>query len=169
MGSSRPGVHVSSLIGSIEEQLRMRSSEPFPDGYLFAIAGIAWEGWVRSRLGEEEQGYIWQLEAETDGITGTLDALDVRDPENLEVIECKLNWMSPNKDMSSVWKYQCQIKAYCYMVGATTARMYIYHVQFPPVIRVLRFGFSERELDDNWTMLVNAARAKEMADTNGNN
>ena len=165
MGSSRPGVHVSSIISSIEEQLHMRSSDPFPGGYLFAIVGLAWELWVRSRLGEEDAGYIWQLTAETDGITGTLDALHLATGDELEVIECKATWQNASKteNISTIpWRYMCQVKAYCYMVGAHIARMYVLHVAFPPVMRVVRLEFSNRELEENWLMVTNQARAQEM-------
>lgn len=158
MGSDRPGIHISSLISEIELKLRMKSAAPFPDGYLFAIAGIAWEGWVRSRLGEEDQGYIWQLEGEADGITGTADALDVN---NNEIIECKLTWMGANRDLRDVWKYMAQIKAYCYMFGVSVARMYVYHVQFPPVIRVVRMEFSDEELNSNWMTILSQKQSRD--------
>ena len=160
MDSPRPGIHVTDLIAEIEEVLGVER-EPllFPTPATYALVGIAWEVYVRSRITE----CSWDIPVELDGVTGTLDALSWgREPE---VVECKATWMSSNKEPRDIWRWMCQVKAYCHMVGVRTAHMYILHLcgnwkPPTPLVKEVELTFTERELEENWRMLVTHKEGK---------
>lgn len=66
-------------------------------------------------------------------------------------------------------KWFCQMRAYCYHLGTGHARLYVFFVNGdysykPPYggahIRAWDIEFTQRELDDNWALLVRHARRK---------
>ena len=92
--------------------------------------------------------------------------------------EIKLTWMSnrqfrfPPEGANHVDpkydKWFIQIKAYCYMLGMTKCRLYVYWVcgdytdKSPEFRYHYDIEFSARELHDNWNMLINFADEQEM-------
>lgn len=155
MGSVREGVHVSSLIAEIESTLGVeREPLPYPIPSTYALVGIAWEAYVRAKT-VTVAGPAWDVPIEKDGIIGTLDGYDWVCGE---VIECKATWQSSNKEPGDIWKWMCQVKAYCMMAHTNEAHMYILHVcgnwkPPQPVVKERRLTFTDRELRENWQML----------------
>jgi hypothetical protein len=53
----------------------------------------------------------------------------------------------------------CQVKSYCYALDTPVAVMRIFHLNGDyrgsgPVYRVARIRFTEKELEDNWRMIL---------------
>lgn len=99
---------------------------------------------------------------EESGIAGTGDIGDLIDEA---VEECKLTWMSTKQgvDSEKLWKFIVQLKAYCYLYGWVIGRLHVCYINGDysytnesggPQYRVWEFRFTEREVRDNWTMLM---------------
>lgn len=91
------------------------------------------------------------------------------DPELLAVQEFKLTWYSMNKECpydEVYWPWLVQIKAYCFALDVLLAVLWVMYINGdykPPKPRPpLVFGleFSQIEILENWSMLVNHARTR---------
>lgn len=108
-----------------------------------------------------------------DGVYGTPDFIDL-DPNSLayddhdfSVEECKCTWMSARNDIYSekFWKYKVQLMAYCKMLGTCLGHLHVLFVNGEyekgvlgtPIYRVWRAEFTQRQLDQNWNMLMKHA------------
>lgn len=108
-----------------------------------------------------------------DGIVLSPDALvygvaDLSDVPEVIVEEYKCTWKS-SKGFDLYDKrylgWLLQIRAYCYAVGTTEARLYVLHINggyegYIPEVRPWRLQFSRAELQDTWQQIVNTARSK---------
>lgn len=108
--------------------------------------------------------YVRVGELTKDGLIGTPDLVDATD---WAILEVKLTWMSSRHDAESekFWKYWTQVKAYCAMLGTRLARLHVCHINGDykkdrgPTYNVWEQEFTQQELDENWLMLQNEARA----------
>ncbi len=90
---------------------------------------------------------------------------------DLRVGEIKLTWMScaemPMEEATAFpvkfRKWQCQIMSYCRLIGTNKARLIGFFVNGdyrPPTPKLLAWDieFTDQEIRDNWTMLINHAK-----------
>lgn len=144
--------------------------------------GMAWErvlemGVVQNAI-EANALYIRPGPLELDDIVGTPDVLDMGGPVPV-VEEWKATWMScrgiadpahPEAilDVPKFWKWVVQGKAYCKLVDTPCLRIRGLFVNgdyskgkggTPPTFLSWEFEFDQAELDENWAMLLGAARA----------
>lgn len=165
-----PGEHVSEIInrlcvalGKWEEsvegqgppQIQLEVGNCMEDAIADALA---------ARHARDDPGrYIHGLEVEKDGISGNIDLLDTRD---FVVEEVKLTKRSIRHDIESekFWHNWVQVKSYCHMIGSHTGRLHVVFVngnykyddsaESGWQYRVWEDTWTNRELADNWRMLV---------------
>lgn len=161
-----PGHHVSSLIRVICRQLE---PERFSEGAMnyerielgFMIEHVIEEAWRQRQVNVMRPGSFT-----VDGISGAPDGVTF-DQDTLVVDEIKCTWMSSRgcpedkKFLHWIW----QIKAYCYMLDTLRARLHVFFVNGDyrehrePQLKSWELQFHRGELEENWAMLVNQARA----------
>ena len=159
------GLHVSDIIqsiiadlyneqyGGITEEVRYR----FHMGFLWErMAELAWQ----DHLGWRPE------EIEVDGIALSPDYIHIRN--SLVVRELKATWRSSKHPPEENLRWMLQMKAYCYGLQTRYADLYPFYVNGdwkPPVptfLGVYQFEFTERELEENWNVMLNHAREKGM-------
>lgn len=137
----------------------------------------------REAMTEEERilmelGFIWERALEM----AWRDLLGIRPPQicldniwlspdyvkygdEIVITESKLTKKSSRDfDPSAQMRWIMQIKAYCYSVGAKTAELHVLFVNgdykgYLPKYRVWKLSFTELELEENWQMIINNAKA----------
>jgi hypothetical protein len=120
---------------------------------------VMWYSSEGSRVDEK-------VEAECDGVTGSLDGMFYPSNGSAMVIECKcrFGWSSEDPRHYRDWMPQCL--AYCHMVGTTEVLMPVLYL--PATSREVRFlqhriTFSKGEVEGNWSTLMTAkAKAEAM-------
>lgn len=161
--SGDPARHVSAIIRSLCLRLgHFGDTGPITD-FTRVELGSAFENAVAAGLARRyalaDSRYVVPGELELDGLIGTPDLLDTVD---LRVIEIKLTWISSRHDAESekFWKYWVQAKAYCHMMDWREAELHIGHIsgnykdQRSPIYNVWHDTFSNKELNENWRMLI---------------
>lgn len=158
-------LHVSTLIKAILmglEPARFGGTDDpsvkFEMG--FAVERAIEEAWRLRRIDVLRPG-----EFEKDGITGSPDGVSfIVGTPIVEEIKC--TWMSSRgcpddrKFIHWIW----QMKAYCHLIDTDRARLHAFfvngdYVQREPQYLSWDLKFSERELEENWSMLRNQAKA----------
>lgn len=165
------GLHLTSVIRSIEETIKPREVWCTNDELaFFAAGGFMWERVyseaMRDSLSSDES-LVRPGEVTLDGITGSPDLLRIS-PEDVVLIETKCTWRGLRQWESlekNFWSWLCQVKSYCLMIGTGTAELHVFFVAGdwrPPIpcVRAVRLEFTDRELSENWSMLVGHARRK---------
>ena len=100
-------------------------------------------------------------EITVDGIAMTPDGWE---PEARVLHEYKSTWKSSNREIEDQWRYMTQIKSYCRGMACNRAKLYVLYLMGnyrdvrQPVTKCFELEFSQRELDDNWKMLVSHAK-----------
>ena len=131
-----PGFHVSKVINHLCVKNGKFDPERGRPGQIQFEMGNAMEEAIADALAKRYAlshpgRYIHGVELERDNITGNADLLDT---EDFVVEECKLTKMSIRKldtdgiESSYFWHYWVQLKAYAYMIGASTGRLHIVFV-----------------------------------------
>jgi hypothetical protein len=117
---------------------------------------------------DDPDRYIQPGEVMVDGLPGTPDLFDVIDYLPHEI---KCTWMTTKWAPGSekFWKYEVQLKAYAYMLGACKGRLHVCYIngaaypkrgerrdEFPyaPEYKVWEYTWSKSELAENWLMLL---------------
>jgi hypothetical protein len=128
---------------ALEDTLISRYMAHYPDRYL--------------RIGEIER----------DNLFGTPDLIDLNDGG---VEEYKLSWMSLKHGPGSekFWKYEVQLKSYCYMLDSSIGRLHVCYVngdykwskgpESGVVYRVWEYHFTPQQLEENWKMMQTNAK-----------
>lgn len=175
------GLHVSRIIHDLREGLGKGAG----DGSIsqlqleeFGTIGFLWERILEltlsSMVADTAPGRFLRLgEVAHDGLFLTPDYCDLDyhgDGSNvLGLEEWKCSWSSPRKadDLEkNFWHWLVQIKAYCWVLETRLARLRAVFIagdwkgDITPRCRIWEFEFTERELADNWSMLINHAKAK---------
>lgn len=154
-------LHVSDIYTDLEKSLFAKDSSADMTNPLWAEFGFLWESVLSRALAEhcsERPG-----EVELDGIVGSPDGYD---PDTGVVDEYKSTWKSiRNAHPENVWKWMVQVKAYCKMLGANVVRFHVLYINGDykgsgPLYRSYLFSFTDQEIDENWSMLVNHAKMK---------
>jgi hypothetical protein len=159
-------LHVSTLIKAIcvglEPERFGGTDDPsvkFEIG--FAVERAIEEAWRLRRIDVLRPG-----EFTKDGITGSPDGVSFN--EGVPVVEeIKCTWMSSRgcPDDRKFWHWFVQIKAYCHLLDTRLACLHVFFVNGDyaqhrePQYLSWDLRFNKGELDENWSMLLNQARA----------
>ena len=152
------GLHVSQIYGDLEDIL---FSPRKTNNKLWATVGFIWE--ILLELAFKEALGVRPGELELDGIIGSPDGINW---EGGYIEEYKLTWSSAKKPIESKWKWMTQVMAYCKMAGLTVVRFRVFYINGDysfegPIYKSAFITFTQEEIDTNWQMLVNHAKAKE--------
>lgn len=160
------GLHLSTVIRSILADLDPKTYGPdsAPDWNRFEM-GFTFERVLEHAFATRREDIVRPGEFVLDGIAMSPDGIAV-DAWRLE--EFKLTWKSMREAPHGrkFWPWIVQMKAYCKGIGAQHARLRALFVNgdyrdgYQPQFRAWDFEFSAREIDENWDMVVNHARAK---------
>lgn len=136
----------------------------------YAAGGWIWEhAFDQALAAAVDNGQMWSPgEVECEGIVGTPDRLRIGDHGELRVQELKARWQSSRKfdDLErNYWIELAQIMSYCYMNSTRYADLHVFYVAGDwrppvPVQRSAALEFTERELRENWDMVVGHAKRK---------
>lgn len=155
-------LHLSDIYTDLENTLFPKDSSADMTNPLWAETGFLWETVLSNALGQRHIG-TRPGEVELDGIVGSPDGYD-QDTGILDEYKC--TWKSiKNAHPENIWRWMVQVKGYCKMLGTTTVRFHILYLMGDyrgsgPLYRSYLFSFTQREIDDNWSMLVNHAKSK---------
>jgi len=149
--------HVSDLI-----QIAKPYTGPHFEG--LGDLGLLWELALRPWVADYaiKNGY-WFLPGtivqERDGILGSLDGLMIGNPDGQDgvvvVVDTKMRFSKKEMDFS----VRSQMKAYCHMVGATTAILPVGRMLARPLsfsAELIIMTFTDIEIEENWRMLMAA-------------
>ena len=150
-------IHVSDVIRDLCVQLGHFSDDRDMNMAQLEL-GCAFEHAIISRYALHDPArYTQPGEIMVDGLPGTPDLFDVVDYMPHEI---KCTWMSTKRAPGDekFWKYEVQLKAYCYMLGANVAKLHVCYVNGDyknsgPVYRVWQYTWTDNELAENWMML----------------
>jgi hypothetical protein len=176
-GIRSPGTHVSDVIrdisntilkpGQREKYDTLSPAEKVRMGNYTAM-GWAWEQMVHDALIKAgltpgpPARFVRAEEIALDGLHGNPDWLDM---EQWQDVELKATWRSSARPLEDFWEWLTQFKAYCKMLGCTSTRLLVFYVngdykKSGPEYRDLTVSFGKQEIEDNWEMLKNHAKAK---------
>ena len=154
-------LHLSDIYSDLEQTLFPKTSKADMTNQLWAEMGFLWECLLSKVFAEhctERPG-----EVELDGVIGSPDGFD----QTTGILdEYKATWKSINNaHPSKVWKWMTQVKGYCKMLGVNTVRFHVFYVMGDyrgsgPLYRAYLFSFTDQEIEENWSMLINHAKAK---------
>ena len=174
-----PGVHVSEIIGEI-----MKGVDPETydteyaknDQHNWWEVGFMWEKifsqvFAAGRTGAKPGSTLirgWEIER--DGIIGTPDWFEFDPDGSMWLSETKATWKSARGfDLydKKFMAYLLQMRAYSYMLGGVDvvmgSRLYILHMnddyeRYVPAVRPYEVINTQRELDENWSGILNKGR-----------
>ena len=165
-----PGCHVSGVIKSLEKRygrLQGRTDiDEKPDDYWndYRTAGFLIERAFRELL--SDLNLVRPGELCVDGVHMTPDYLDANE---WVLEEWKCTWRSSGWDIEDPkWdSWFMQIKAYCHALGTLRARLRVFFVNGSykprvPQMKAWEMEFTERELQENWQMILSHARQEGM-------
>ena len=157
MVDRRAGIHVSAVIHRMATALGHYKERPM--NRALVELGNCFEWALIQRIQADNPGrFIQPGEQVLDDIAGTPDLLDVLSWEPTEI---KCTFLSSNHEPEStkLWKWWVQLMAYAHMIGATAGVLRVLHIRGDyrdsgPQYREWRGQFSERDLLENWAMIV---------------
>lgn len=170
-----PGLHLTPIIHDIAIKLGILKPRPGdkdngPPPCLMEM-GFMFED-LLAKVFSERMCYRPE-EVTKDGIAASPDGIGVWDKEdtlgikNGEVVleEYKCTWMSSKRGVEDQWRWMTQIKGYCYMLGLRACILRVLWINgnyAPPTPQYQAFllRFSDRELEENWTMITNHAKSQ---------
>ena len=179
-GGSRTegGVHVSEIIRDIQNKVthkgKRKPYDQLSPEERRRMGNFTSMGWAFERVIEAALREVWGVYFSgsdryektgsllLEGLTGTPDWLDQKE---WAVVEFKATWRSSRRDLETdfgAWIWQ--IKAYCKLLATRSAQLYVFYVngdyrESGPQLKAYSLSFSEREIEENWAMLKNHARA----------
>jgi len=154
--------HLTDVIHDLQNSLGWGydHSKPFGDSkYVVMEVGFLWED-LLTRVFADRMAHRPD-EVTLDGIVGSPDGVGP-DPDGIEPMvleEYKATWRSNRRSPLEDWYWMTQTKSYCKMVGATVVIMRILYLMGDykgsgPQYRVSRIVYTEKEVDDNWRVIV---------------
>ncbi len=164
-----PGLHMSDLYGAMFKRndpkrfdKRDAAGNPEPFDLKRMEMGLTFEEVfepaMRQRLGGYRPGEFTTPE-------GVIYSPDWIFAEDWVLGEMKLTWMSSKGCPTDrkFLKWIVQMQSYCYHLGMTKARLFVFFVcgtYAPPAPQLLswEFTFTKRELEDTWKELVRIGR-----------
>lgn len=178
--SRTEGLHVSTIYGDLDKLVNAkRYTGAFTEDDLcqFGTIGFLWERVLEECLDtitrDANPGRYWRPgEQLFEGLLLTPDYADLDfygdDSNVVGLEEWKVTWKSVNKFAEfdkHFWRWLVQMKAYCYVLKVNVARLRVLFIvgdwkTITPQCRVREFTFTDRELEENWSMLTGHARRK---------
>lgn len=165
---TRDRVHLSAIYRDLEDQFVKRDntlSEEELNAY--RSMGFMWEWMVEKALAEGLQDWACFRpgEVELDGIVGSPDLVDFNCDT---VVDTKATWRSSRKLDAlekHFWPWLVQLKGYCKMLRFRKGRVLVFCVNGDykpprPRIRCFNLEWTQREIDENWLMVVGHARRR---------
>ena len=180
------GIHGRKRKANISQAMIESSSpdvNPHPK-YNYFEMGFVWETLIelimKLRQGARyRQGVLRQLSVRRQGIWMTPDGFDT---SAWRLQETKATWKSMNKvyqghgidnpgDLvgaleSNFWSWTIQLMAYSRALGCTEADLFVFWVNGDygdfdrvPIPKWYRISFSEKELEENWNLVITNTRA----------
>lgn len=165
-----PGLHVSDIYSALYHDLDPKRYTGDPFNPVMLALGTAWERhleWLLIRQGCPVMRPEAFVTGEGIGFSPDL----IISNGVMRVGEIKLTFMSSGDslDAPKFAKYHTQAKAYCHHLETPYARFFITFVNGAggvgkpdPQFKVFDVEYTARELQDEWKMLLNYARQKEM-------
>ncbi len=173
-GYRTPGLHMSDIYNDLYQRLEpKRYDKSKPLDPLRLELGLNFETLL-------EEGLKTRLKGERPGEFVTEEGI-IYSPDliifnrSVRLGEIKLTWMSSrevprertNGFPPKFSKYFCQMMAYCHHLGTREARLFALFVNGDYTVHAPEFlawdiEFTQRELDENWAMLLNHARHQKM-------
>ena len=168
------GVHVSAIIGDILKRMdparydkHDADGKPVPMDAVKVTAGLSYERSLERLLIKSQvvPGLFRPDPLQKDGVWGSPDGID---PDLFGPVEYKLTWYSARKvfpDDPVYWPYVTQVQAYCAMLDAVRAVVWIQYVNgdyAPPrpwAPKKYRLEFTEQEVQDKWQLLIRHAQS----------
>jgi hypothetical protein len=161
-----PGLHLSDILTPMARDIApKRYDESKPMDWNRVETGFAFERVLEMAFMARRAEIFRPGEVVKDGIIMSPDGID---PDGWVLEEFKATWMSdfdaPTHPKFVKWFWQ--IKSYALALETTRARLrglFIngnYREGFSPVYHVWDLQFTERELEENWQMILNNARSK---------
>lgn len=175
------GLHASQIWTDLAAGIDKSKRSPITQDKLqdFGALGFLWEKVLEKTLAsmvmesDHEGRYMRPGEQCIDGIYLTPDYVDLDFLANgtwqIGCEEWKVRWCSYRKadDLEkNFWLILVQLKAYCRAINTNFARLRMLFVvgnwkdDITPKLREFELTFSDQELADNWSMLVNHARRR---------
>lgn len=154
-------LHLSTIYNDLDRTLFPKTTNADITNQLWAEVGFMWETLLSKTLAEHCSARPGEIEL--DGVVGSPDGYD-QDTGVLD--EYKATWKSiKNAHPKDIWKWLVQVKGYCKMLGTTIVRFHVFYVMGDyrgsgPLYRSYLFSFTQREVDENWDMLINHAKSK---------
>jgi hypothetical protein len=159
------GLHLGTIIADIERTLNPNMASW--QGEWAMAGGFIWERVLsREFLGPQlKTGKIVRPgELQVDGIYMTPDGYDTH--ENV-LEEWKCTWKSLNNPIEGpkFWRYWTQTKAYARAMGTDKCRLRVLYLMGDykgsgPCAKTYEAVFSQKEMDNNWSMIVSHAKTK---------
>lgn len=162
----QPGLHLGTVIKSLQDKSGLGyKGTGFNDMQLTAEIGLLWEN-ALSKIMKEKYA-LRPPQISVDGIWMSMDGINNdlcpgSDPAGevpLVVEEYKCTWKSTKSNPTEDFYYMCQVKSYCRAIATNVAVMRIFYIMGDykgsgPQYRIARIKFTDRELDDNWKMII---------------
>lgn len=162
-----PGLHLSTIIHDLGDSLGMEVPKPSrglaPPKESWFEMGFTFERFLElafgDRMGARPEEYV------LDGIAGSPDGLGI-DPETgrlcLEEYKCTTKTMKP---ITERWRWMMQVSGYCQMVGVNVVVFRVFWLcgdrrPAMPRLKAYRVEFTDAELERNWAMIVDHAKAR---------
>lgn len=166
------GYHVTDLYWSAQQIAKGKDKPDYSEMEGLAQMGFIWEyavrPWISLKFAYPDNIAVFSPVFELDGVKASLDALIYRlspdAPPNPLVIDAKLKFgkLKPVEDYPH-WMWQ--LKAYCKMTQATEAALVVLNIlERPPRCVASRhtIQFTQVEIEENWSSLINTKRHLEM-------
>ena len=156
------GLHLGTVLTDIEKLL-------FPpkaswDGEQAMAIGFIWENILAASILKSMRvsgALITPGEITVDGIAMTPDGWE---PETRVLHEYKATWKSCNREIEDQWRYCTQVKSYCRAMATNRCDLYVLYLMGnyrdirQPIPIKYELEFTQRELDDNWRMIVSHSK-----------
>jgi len=160
-------IHLTDVIKFIDKKLEINDYSSVKwDMSVTAEVGFLWEQVLEDAFGSAFGGRVGIRpgEIELDGIVGSPDGVN-EDPLGRYPIvdeEYKCTWKSTKNNILDHWYYMTQFKSYCKMLGVCVTVVKIIYLMGDyrgsgPIYKAYRIEFTERELEENWSMIRNHA------------
>jgi hypothetical protein len=160
------GLHLSTVLHSVA--VRMGWLKELDDIEFMGHLGVAFENYASTLTAHvlRESGSTFDFhpgEFELDGIYMNPDGIECTPDGVLRIHEFKLMWCSAGKTIDTMFYRLSQIKGYCHALGITEA---VAHMAFAagyfkppfPIFDPKLLIFTERELQENWDMVLRESK-----------
>lgn len=170
VGHRSAGTHISTVYNDLYQRLepkRFTGGKPDP---VRLEAGLSFENMIEQEMAKRLSAFRPGEIVTPEGIIMSPDLILLNG--HARVGELKLTWLSmkemPTAPTNGVppkfEKYLTQLKAYCHGMSVREARLIVYFVNgdyrpMMPCLKAYDIEFTQRELDENWTMLMRHAKS----------